>query len=260
MGLYKVQHIHYSVGSKLILQDVDASFITGQFHVLAGPNGAGKTSLLKILSGELKPQQGSVWYNDTPIAQLSKLALAQQRTVMSQHTELPFPLSVEEVVMMGRYPYFNFRPSATDLHICQQAMAQLQLTEMVGRNYLTLSGGEKQRVQFARALAQIGMPEDNEYKLLLLDEAVSNLDVQYQHQLLQHAKSLCAKGITVVAILHELNLALQYADQLFFMNHGRISANAANVQAVTPTLLETVFGVPMELLYTDEGRPVVFVR
>lgn len=199
----------YRVGGKSILHGIDTHFATGQFHVLAGPNGAGKTTLLQILSAALQPQQGSVWYHGTSIATMSKLALAQQRVVMSQHTELPFPLAVEEVVLMGRYPYFDFRPTPNDWAICRQVMAQLQLTDMAGRNYLTLSGGEKQRVQFARALAQIGNPVATEPKLLLLDEAVSSLDIQYQHQLLQQAKALCQQGVTVVAILHELNLALQ---------------------------------------------------
>lgn len=258
--MLKLNHLSYHVGAAQILKDVTLELQAGLFHVIAGPNGSGKSTLLKIMSGEYKASAGTVTYNNEPLGSVSKLKLAQQRAVMSQHTELQFPLSVEEVVLMGRYPYFQFRPSANDLQVCHYVMKEMEIESYAQRNYLTLSGGEQQRVQFARVLAQLGNETDKSGKILFLDEAVSSLDIKYQHQLLQKVKSLVLGGVTVVCILHDLNLAVQYADRLFFLKNGSLYASVSGHDELTTTVLQAVYDVPFQKTFTQNGERPLFYR
>ena len=153
--MLRTENIAYSVGKKQILKGISLDFVPGEFVMILGPNGSGKSTFLKIFSGEISRFQGNVWYNETSIADLSKETLAKRRAVMSQQTELSFPLNVEEVVMMGRYPHFTFSPNKKDFTICNEVLTRINLQDFRERNYTTLSGGERQRVQYARVLAQI---------------------------------------------------------------------------------------------------------
>lgn len=153
--MLKAENIHYRIGEKQILNGISAQFNPGQFNMILGPNGSGKSTFLKVFSGEIQKYDGNVFYDDKKIALYKKEELATYRAVMSQQPELSFPLMVEEVVMMGRYPHFTFNPNKKDTSICNQVMERMNLTSFKERNYLTLSGGEKQRVQFARVLAQV---------------------------------------------------------------------------------------------------------
>jgi iron complex transport system ATP-binding protein len=193
---------------------------------------------------------------------------------MSQLPELHFPLSVDDIVLMGRYPHFSFQPSKKDLTICQAAMERVEIMSLSGRDYLTLSGGEKQRVQFARALAQIWElpPEDPRAsspqvvaspqpasRYLFLDEPVSSLDIHYQHQFLQIARSLVEENIILIAVLHDINLAMLYADRMIFMKEGRIVAEGPSPEIVTPSLIREVFNIPVHLLQNPHGPAPVMV-
>src|SRR4249920_1241331 len=153
--MLRTEKIYYSIGRKLILDNISAEFNPGEFNMILGPNGSGKSTFLKIFSGEIQGYDGSVFYEGKKIAQLKKEEMAKSRAVMSQQPELSFPLMVDEVVMMGRYPHFTFNPGKKDEAICNEVIDRMNLNEFRQRNYLTLSGGEKQRVQYARVLAQI---------------------------------------------------------------------------------------------------------
>ena len=147
--MLSLQEIYYNIGKKNILQDISVDFYPGEFNMILGPNGAGKSTLLKIFSGELTGFSGSVFYDKKNIVTLKKETLARFRSVMSQQPELSFPLKVNEIILMGRYPHFNFNPNKIDLSICEEVITMMNLDSLKERNYLTLSGGEKQRVQFA---------------------------------------------------------------------------------------------------------------
>lgn len=255
--MLRVENIHYSVGSKKILKGITTTFEPGLFHVIVGPNGSGKSTFLKIFSGELKPQQGDILYNNENVFKISKKQLAKQRAVMSQQPELHFPLIVSEVVMMGRYPHFDFRPEKQDEVICKHAMTLADVIEFADRDYLTLSGGEKQRVHFARVLSQIGNNDDTN-KFLFLDEAVSHLDLKHQKQLLDISKKLCDKNFTLIAILHDINLSLSFADRILFMKDGQVAYETKNHTEVTPDIIKDVFDVDSKIIDPGNGhRPVV---
>lgn len=255
--MIKVENIHYGVGAKKILDGITTEFEEGLFHVIVGPNGSGKSSFLKVFSGEVKPQQGTVLYDGQNVFQLDKTVLAKQRAVMSQSPELYFPLTVSEVVMMGRYPHYTYAPSKKDEAICFEAMKKMEVEDLIERDYLTLSGGEKQRVQFARVLSQVWKTEADEKKFLFLDEAVSHLDLKHQHQLLQTAKEFCLGGSTVIAILHDLNLSMAYGDRILFMKQGKILYNTTKLSDVSSEIIRDVFDVSSTILYPENHKPVV---
>jgi iron complex transport system ATP-binding protein len=256
--MLSVKEIRYHVGKKEILNGISTNFSSGVFHVIVGPNGSGKSTFLKIFSGELKPQEGEVLYEGQNVFHIDKTAMARQRAVMSQQPELYFPLTVAEIVMMGRYPHFTYRPTKKDENICMQAMQKMEVDELISRDYLTLSGGEKQRVQFARVLSQIWEAVKGEKKFLFLDEAVSHLDLKHQHQLLQIARQLSGLQSTVIVILHDINLAITYADRILFMKQGRIVYDIAKDQEVTTEIIRDVFDVNAKIFNPGNGhKPVV---
>lgn len=255
--MLSIENLQYQVGKKEILRGISTDFAPGMFHVIVGPNGSGKSTFLRIFSGEVKPQQGNILYDQENVFHLNKIMIAKRRAVMSQQPELHFPLTVSEIVMMGRYPHFEYKPSKNDEAICFMAMKKMEVGDLVERDYLTLSGGEKQRVQFARVLAQIWEAEEGEKKFLFLDEAVSHLDLKHQHQLLQIAKEFCQKQSTVIAILHDLNLAITYADRILFMNHGKVVHELLNIKSISSEIIKEVFDVNVKIIYTDNLKPVV---
>src|SRR6185437_7936014 len=166
-------------GGQPVVRDITIDFAPGQLHVIVGPNGSGKSTFLKAFSGEWPIEAGEVRYDGVALSLLDKTALARRRAVLSQLPELHFPLRVEDIVLMGRYPHFSFGATRADHQICRAAMERLSITGLAGRDYLTLSGGEKQRVQFARALAQIWDAPSDGCRYLFLDETVSSLDIYY---------------------------------------------------------------------------------
>jgi iron complex transport system ATP-binding protein len=246
--MLNASHISYKVGSKSILRNVSAEFHAGEFNMILGPNGSGKSTFLKIFSGDLKAENGSIQYDGTGLNTISKESLARKRAVMSQHSELGFPLMVEEVIMMGRYPHFNFIPAKKDYQICEEVMYRMDLTSFRDRNYLSLSGGEKQRVQFARVLAQIWEIPENGIRYLMLDEPLSSLDISYQHEFLRLAEELLGRHTVLIAILHDINLAVQYADRLFFLKDGEMIADGKPAQVLNEELIQHVFGIKASIV------------
>ena len=246
-------------GGRPVVRDISMKFLPGLLYVIVGPNGSGKSTFLKAFSGEWPAATGEIAFDGTPLHRLDKVAIAKRRAVMSQAPELHFPLRVDDIVMMGRYPHFSFRPSHQDRLICDRAMDRLAISGLAGRDYLTLSGGEKQRVQFARALAQIWDQPEQGCRYLFLDEPVSSLDIYYQHQLLQLLRDLIGERIVIIAVLHDLNLALQYADRMLFIKDGALMAEGPVLSVVRPELIRDVFRMETRLLADPDGRRPVLV-
>lgn len=242
--MVEVVGVSYVAGGNLILNDVSARFRQGSFNVILGPNGAGKSSLLKVATGLLKPSQGSVVYDGKPITDFAPGQLAQRRAVLSQHVDLAFPLPVRDVVLMGRYPHYGRAPSAHDMEIVDRALEMVGMQDRRAQHYPTLSGGEQQKVQLARVLAQIWSYDGTrEHKFLFLDEPTASLDVHYQIHLLDVARDLLAHDCTIVAILHDLNVAFHYGDAFFLMEDGRIAREADDSRDLPTDLIERVFRV-----------------
>jgi iron complex transport system ATP-binding protein len=177
---------------------------------------------------------------------------------MSQQADLSFPLLVEEVVMMGRYPHFAFNPNKKDITICNEVIDRMNLGEFKQRNYLTLSGGEKQRVQYARVLAQIWEKPTDGYRYLFLDEPLNSLDISYQHEFLEAAVELIKDHTVLIAVMHDINLAAHYADNLFFFKDGELVVYGKPKDILTESIIEKVFHVKTKVIENPvTGKPLV---
>jgi iron complex transport system ATP-binding protein len=259
--MLKTNLISYSIGKKQILENISAEFLPGEFNMILGPNGSGKSTFLKIFCGELSGFSGTVIYNGKKAGSIKKEELAKERAVLSQQPELSFPLTVEEVVMMGRYPHFTFHPGKKDYEICNEAIAKMSLQEFKERNYLTLSGGEKQRVHFARILAQIWEKPASGLRYLFLDEPLTSLDINYQQEFLQIARGFTLSDTVLVAIIHDINLAIQYADKLFFLKDGKLVAQGKPASVIREDLIEKVFSVKTNIITNPvTGSPLLIYR
>ena len=256
--MISVEQIKYSIGAKNILNNISIQFLPGTCNLIIGPNGSGKSTLIKLLSGELDNYDGRVMYNGADIKTYSKLRLATSRAVLSQQTELSFPMTVEEVVMLGRNPHFEFNPSKKDLEIVNEVINLLDLNSFTHRNYQSLSGGEKQRVHYARVLAQIWESPNGEQRYLFLDEPLNNLDIYYQEHFLKMAVSLLNETTTLIGVVHDINIALRYADQLSFLKEGAIIKNGAPAKIVDAILIKEVFNVDAQIMaHPSTGKPVI---
>jgi len=256
--MLRTENISFSVGKKQILKNVSASFLPGEFNMILGPNGSGKSSFLKIFSGEINKFQGTVLYEDKKIKELRKEELAKKRAVMSQQADLGFPLLVEEVVMMGRYPHFTFNPNKKDITICSEVIERMDLVEFKERNYLTLSGGEKQRVQYARVLAQVWEKPPDSYRYLFLDEPLNSLDISYQHEFLQVAVELIKDHTVLIAVMHDINLAAHYADNLFFFKEGELVVHGKPKDILSAAMIEKVFNIKTTVIENPvTGKPLI---
>ena len=258
--MIEAKNISYAIGEKFLVKDVSLKIESGEFVVIMGANGAGKSTLLKMLAGSLKPIQGEILLNQKLLTDYSTQQLAFQRAVLSQHYNIVFPNFVRDIVMMGRYPYFNNKPTTIDESIVTATMQQMQVKDLANRDYNTLSGGEAQKVQMSRVLAQIGEPENAKEKILFLDEPVSHLDIKFQHQLLQVAKILCNNHVAVVAVLHDINLAMKYASKIAFMKNGQLIAMLNHPHEISTHVMQEVFDVETKIIKDENNFPyIVFV-
>ncbi|XXF80147.1 heme ABC transporter ATP-binding protein [Myxococcaceae bacterium GXIMD 01537] len=243
----EVRDLHYRVGELPLLSGIHLTLEPGEFMAVIGRNGAGKSTLFKHLTGELPCQRGEVRVFGAPLGRGSKAELAQRRAVLPQTTNLQFAYEALEVVMLGRLPHQQRRPeSREDVRIARTCMERVGLQGYEGRNYLTLSGGEQQRVHLARALAQIH--EDTGDRLLLLDEPTSSLDVAHQHKALKVVKELTREGVAALLILHDLNLVAQYADKVLVLAERQAIACGPPHAVMTRDILSRAFGYPMTTL------------
>jgi iron complex transport system ATP-binding protein len=258
--MLRVNNISYKAGDHIILDEVTSVFEPGKLNILIGPNGAGKSTLVKILSGKLKPTRGEVRYSDKNINDYSLNTLAKIRAVLSQNIEVSFPLTVEEVVMMGRYPHFTGKPQDKDWQACREAMDFFNVSYMAQRNFMTLSGGEKQRVHFARVLAQIWYHEKGSLNYLILDEPLTFLDINYQLTFMKKVVQLNErKDIVIVGVVHDLNLAARFADNILLLNKGRVLAQGKKNEVLTPLNIKTAYEVDVKVREESHGFFLDFI-
>jgi iron complex transport system ATP-binding protein len=244
--MVELRGVSHQVGGARILDAVSATFRRGQFNVVLGPNGAGKSTLLRLLAGLTRPTAGEILYDGRRVESFAAGDLARMRAVLSQHVELAFPLPAGDVVLMGRYPHYGRAPTARDREIVRQALELVGMGHKRDQPYPTLSGGEQQKVQLARVIAQIWPHDDGApatHRYLFLDEPTSSLDVHYQLQLLDAARGLLAHECTVVAILHDLNVAFTYGDHFLLLDAGRVAVEADRAEDIPAAVLERVFRV-----------------
>lgn len=218
-----------------LLHGVTMAAPAGEVLGILGPNGAGKSTLLRVLCGELMADAGQVSMGGRPIGAWDGAALARHRAVLPQASVLGFPLTVAQVVALGRMPHGG--PADP---WCAIALARLEVGHLADRWWHGLSGGEQQRVQMARVLAQLDGPADPALTALLLDEPTASLDLRHQHAVLRIAREEAARGRAVVAVLHDLNQALAVCDRVLVLADGRVAA-AGPPAVLTPALVRAVW-------------------
>lgn len=242
--MIEAQDVTFRAGGRDLIDGVSGRFEPGLLHLVIGANGAGKSTFIKVMSRLLAPHRGRVLYGGHDVARETERDLARRRAVLSQAIEVAFPLTVREVVMMGRYPHFGARPSAADLAVVDEVMAFFDVESMGERSYPTLSGGEKQRVNFARVLAQVWRPLPGAERVLFLDEPLTFLDIRHQIEFMKKVKETARAGdMVVVGVVHDLNLAARFADRLLLLAGGRVLAAGSQEDVLTPALVERAFGI-----------------
>jgi iron complex transport system ATP-binding protein len=248
----------YSAGGRVLLRGVDVEVQPGQLLAILGPNGAGKSTLLRLLAREWRPASGQLTLNGRDLAGWEAQALAHQRAVLPQSEALRFAFTVTQVVALGRLPCRQ-HAAAREAEIIDAALRLTDALHLRERLYPTLSGGERQRVQLARVLVQIWEEADAGARYLLLDEPTAALDLKHQHDCLRVARRFAAQGLGVAAVLHDPNLALQYADAVLLLRDGRVVAAGPPAAVMTREHLSQVYEVDVDLL-TVNGRPLIAVH
>lgn len=242
--MLRVKNISYSISGKQILNEVSFDAFPGELLVILGNNGAGKSTLLKAVCNELKHSHGTILIDGRDADEYTTEELALKRAVLKQHTQVNLPFLAKEIVMMGRYPHFKNKETATDHDVVRMAIEKAGITHLAEQNYLTLSGGEQQRVQLARVLAQVENARENFTQYLLLDEPVSSLDISHQHNTLKLAKQFAQKGNVVIAVLHDLNLAAMYADRILLLRSGEVLSAGTPQEVLNNDTISQTFGFP----------------
>jgi len=250
------QQLNYNIAGKCIFNDLNLTLGEGEFLAVLGPNGAGKSSLFKAITGELKPSSGSIFLNGELRSTISMGEIAKTLAVLPQSASLSFSFQVIDVVLMGGLQADCGKAKVQTL--ADAILVEQEIDHLRIRAYPTLSGGEKQRVHFARILLQLAVGNKDKPQLLLLDEPTAALDINYQHQLLKSAKHLTKTGVAVVAVLHDLNLAAKYADRIILLKEGNICANGSAKQVVTTDNIRDVYGYESTVINNNAfSHPII---
>lgn len=242
-----IDNISLTIDSRLILDQVSADIPSGKVTVILGPNGAGKSTLLKCLAGAINTYDGAISINGKPLNAYTLSELSRKRAVLSQSIPVSFPFTVEEVVKMGRAPYVKDSLSVNSNNVTYQVLSCIDGLHLMNRTFPALSGGEQQRIQFARVLAQI-WGASNTY--LFLDEPTSALDLKHQHQMLNIVKTLANENqVSVCIVMHDIHLAMRYADHVLLMQNGKLFASGDAKSVLSRSNIETVFEVSASLVF-----------
>ncbi|NDY71249.1 ABC transporter ATP-binding protein [Desulfobacter hydrogenophilus] len=255
---YALKDVYFSYETRAIFSGISLEMQSGCFHGILGPNGSGKTTLLDLIAGHLKPENGDILLDGRCLDDFNANELAKKCALVPQDFRVNFPFSVDQVVMMGRYPHLGrfSAPGEKDRELVDQAMAATGVLDFSRRHVTALSGGERQRVVFARALAQ-------NPSCLILDEATSNLDIRHTLALMTLAADRVKnKGLTVISVMQDLNLAARFCQSLLFLKKGRAVAHGPVDQVFTESVIKEVFDVSSRV-YFDEAihcKQVVFLN
>jgi iron complex transport system ATP-binding protein len=233
----------------VVLDAISLEVLQGEVLVLVGPNGAGKSTLLGVLSGERRPDRGTVTIDGRDLASIPHRELSRLRSMLTQENTVSFPFLVAEVIAMGRAPWARTIQGREDVAAVAAAMDAADVHHLATRRYTSLSGGEKARVSLARVLAQ-------QTQVVLLDEPTASLDLRHQEEVMRVARTIAGQGRAVVVVLHDLTLAGAYADRLALISAGRLEAIGTPADVLTEERVERVYGLPVAL-HVVNGRPVV---
>ena len=246
--ILRIENVSFSYPSTPVLEGITLHVSPGEVVAVVGKNGAGKSTLLKCINHIIKPSDGVIYVNELDIEKAALLERARTIGYLSQKSEQVFPMTVFEVVLMGRYPYSPYRFTRYDEEIAARILAQMELGSLASRTFDRLSGGEQQQVLIARALAQ-------EADVLLFDEPTNNLDLRHQLEIMQRIRWIAKEeGKTALIAIHDLNLAASFADRVVMIHQNRIFSMGKPAAVLTEESLSLVFGVAVKI-YHHNGIP-----
>jgi iron complex transport system ATP-binding protein len=231
----KIENLYFEIDNIKILNNINLNIKKGEFVGIIGPNGSGKSTLLKNIYNILIPTEGAIYIDDVSIDNFSSKELAKKISTLTQHSGGEFDFSILDIVLMGRYAHSSMFSSTTqyDLKIAREALKKVGLDHMESRSFLSLSGGEQQRVMIARAIV-------GENDFFILDEPTNHLDIRYQLEIMDIMKSL---NITIFSAIHDMNIATTYCDKLILLNKGNIISIGTPNEVLTKENLNNIFGV-----------------
>lgn len=247
------------LGGKTILDAVSLSLRPGEVLAVLGPNGAGKSTLLRVLAGSLTPQVGQALLDERPLEDWQRPELARRRGVLPQASQIAFGFRAFEIVLLGREPYAGQSARENDLAVAEAAMREADVLHLAERRYATLSGGEQQRVQLARVLSQVWVEEASATeRYLLLDEPTSSLDLAHQHATLTLARRWAGRGVGVLAVLHDINLAAMYSDRVCILKAGCLEAEGSPDAVIAEDTVARCFDLQV-IVARHPGRDCPYV-
>ena len=253
----KVTELSVTIHEKKIVNNVSFELAKHNITTIIGPNGAGKSTLIKAIAGDLAMQQGNIEFNGKKIdPQASSTERARSIAVLPQLSLLNFPYTCLEVILLGRIPHAT--GTIIDKGIAQECLNLVDMGGFTHRTYPELSGGEKQRIQLARVLAQVWRQQDsNESRLLILDEPIA-LDLGHQQLLMTVLREFTQQNTSILMVLHDINTAIAYSDRLLAMLDGKLIANGAINDVLNPNIMKRLFGIDCKIIdHPETGNPVV---
>ena len=254
MALLELRKVSFARGRRSILSDITFAVSAGESLAIVGPNGAGKSTLLNLMTGALQPQSGEVLFDGKPLPAWRIGELALRRAVLAQSTQVAFPYTVDETLRLS----VPDKANKLDLkRHCQRAMRHVGIESYGHRILQELSGGEQQRVHLARVLVQLWVSEQQAGQMLFLDEPVSGLDLKHQVASMRLVQSLIGPSLATVAVIHDMNLALRFANRVICLEDGCIACDGPPEDCLTTEMLERVFGLPMARYQSQSGAVVI---
>ncbi|MCB0479457.1 MAG: ATP-binding cassette domain-containing protein [Crocinitomicaceae bacterium] len=239
--MIRVENLYHQIKGKTILDNISLEVEKGKLTSIIGPNGAGKTTLIHLMAGGAPYQRGNIYLKDELLSKYSIPELSRTRALLAQQNSLSFPIAVYDIIELGRQPFSRLESPEKSKEAIERSVALWGIEDFIHRDYLSLSGGEKQRVQFARVWTQL-YGEDLKEKVLFLDEPLTYLDISHQLDFMDEIQKLTQQGVTVVAIFHQLELALKYSDQIVLMDQGK-KVYSGSTKDLPPHFFEDVFRV-----------------
>lgn len=254
MKFIDIENLQYQIGANQILKGLTTSFVSGKFYSIVGPNGSGKTTFLKNIIKYIMPSQGKLRVEGTELGEIKAKDLASKINYVPQNTVMELDFTCFDMVMMGRsHKLKTFqKESKEDIDAVLSAMELTDTLHLKDRSIIEISGGERQRVILARAIAQDG-------KCIILDEPLSHLDINHQLLILKHLDTLKTSGKTIITVLHDLNLALMYSDEIILMNNGKIFSSGIAKEVITPENIKQVYRVDSKVVTINGKRHILFI-
>jgi len=244
--LLSAEDLTFTIEEKSLISDIHFQLNPGEMLGLVGPNGAGKSTLLRCLSGYFEPTRGSVWIDGTPLSSLTARQRAQKISYIAQENSQSFPFSVMEMLLMGAFPHLGYwqQPGREFRENAQRALSYVGLEDLSERNFIDLSGGEKQLILFARTLVQ-------DTRILLLDEPTANLDLKHEERLLSMTRELCSEGKSAVVSIHNLDRAAEFCDRLILLDQGQQAALGTPTEIIRKPLLDRVYRTSLQVFRNE---------